>query len=213
MYSTSGTPVYAEPNVLSNIVMYLDRFVNIRVTGITDTGFYQVDIGGTYYIPGTYMIASTQESKTEKQKALDNLDTFAKAYINQLEQMQDYEDTSFALKDVTGDGVPELISGDNREIYTYYNERAVMIYYSENPITLYYSSKDNKLIGKYTWNSNEYWEVYNKDTTLLPWGQFKCVSSNASSYKDNATEISEDYTNDADTRGQMYEILKGILEL
>jgi hypothetical protein len=187
--------------------------VNIRVTGITDTGFYQVDIGGTYYIPGTYMIASTQESKTEKQKALDNLDKFSQAYVNQLEQMKDYENTSFALKDVTGDGVPELISGDNKEIYTYYNERTVMIYYSSNPITLYYSGKDNKLIGKYTWNSKELWEVYTKDTTLLPWGQFKCVSSDASLYKGNATEISEDYTNDADTRGQMYEILKGILEL
>ena len=37
MYSTSATPVYATPDVFSPIVVYLDRFVNVRVTGITGT--------------------------------------------------------------------------------------------------------------------------------------------------------------------------------
>jgi hypothetical protein len=212
MYTTSGTPVYATPDVFTNIVTYIDRFVCVRVTGITDNGFYQVDIGGTYYIPGPYMVLSIEAEKTEKQKALENLAKFSKAYVNQLNQMTKYEDTSFALIDVTGDGVPELISGDNTEIYTYYNERAVMIYYSANPIDLYYSKKDNKLLGKYTWLGSDIWEVYNKDTSLVPWGQFKCISTDASAYKKNAVEIETGYTNDYDTRKGMYSILKGILE-
>jgi hypothetical protein len=213
LYSTSGTPVYATPNVFSNVVVYLDRFVNVRVTGITDNGFYQVDIGGTYYIPGPYMVSQVEPVKTEKQKALENLDKFAQAYVNQLQQMDYYTNKSFALVDVTGDGVPEIIDGDGKEIYTYYNERAVMMYYSEIPITFYYSSKDNQLVGKYTWNCKDVWEIYNRDISLLPWGQFKCVSTNVTPYKKNLSEISKDYTNNEDTRDNMYEILKNILEL
>jgi hypothetical protein len=213
MYSTSGTPVYATPDIFSNVVIYLDRFVNVRVTGITDNGFYRVDIGGTYYIPGPYMVHSIEAEKTEKQKALENLDKFTEAYVNQLEQMDSYTNKSFALVDVTGDGVPELFDGDGKEIYTYYNERAVMMYYSEYPLTFYYSKKNNQLLGKYTWNSKEIWEVYNKDTSLLPWGQFKCISTNASAYTGTAEAISRSYTNDAATRADMYNILKGILDL
>lgn len=213
MYATSATPVYATPDVFTGVVMYLDRFMNVRVTGITDNGFYQVDINGKYYIPGAYLIASKATTKTEKQKALDNLDKFSQAYVNLLKQMDNYENKTFALLDVTGDGVPELISGDDSEIYTYYNERAMMIYYSANPTTLYYSSKDKKLLGKYTWNSNEYWEVYTKDTSLLPWGQLKCTSTDASSYKKNASVIDKEYTNDEDTRNGMYSTLKKILEI
>lgn len=212
MYTTSGTPVYATPDVFSPVVVYLERFVNVRVTGITDNGFYQVDLNGTYYIPGPYIVSQIEPEKTEKQKALEDLEDFAEAYRIQLEQMADYSPT-FALIDVTGDGIPEIFDESGKEIYTYYNKRAVMMYYSENPVTFYYSKKDNKLLGKYTWNSKEIWEVYNKDMSLLPWGQFKCVSTAASAYTGNATAVSRSYTNDGTTRGDIYNILKGILEL
>lgn len=212
LYSTSGTPVYAEPNVYSQIVLYLDRFTNVRVTGITDTGFYRVDLNGDYYIPGAYLVTQIEKPKTEKQKALEDLGDFAQAYRTQLEMMESYSET-FALKDVTGDGVPEIIDAAGREIYTYYDERAVMMYYSDYPVTFYYNKNDNKLLGKYKWNDKEIWEVYNKDVTLLPWGQFKCVSTAASAYTGNASTISRDYTNDAETRADMYEILKKILSL
>ena len=170
MYATSATPVYAAPDVYSPVVVYLERFTNVRVFGITDNGFYQVDLNGTYYIPGPFMVSQIEPAKTEKQKALDNLDDFTAAYRMQLEFMESYcED--FALIDVTGDGIPEIFDDAGREIYTYYDERPVMIYYSDYPVTFYYSKNDNKLMGKYTWNKNEIWEVYNKDVSLLPWGQ------------------------------------------
>lgn len=212
LYSTSGTPVYAAPDVFSQIVVYLDRFTNVRVTGITENGFYQVDLNGAYYIPGVYLVTQIEPAKTAKQLALEDLGDFAQAYRTQLEMMESYSET-FALKDVTGDGVPEIIDAAGREIYTYYNERAVMMYYSDYPVTFYYSKNDNKLLGKYKWNDKEIWEVYNKDVTLLPWGQFKCVSTAASAYTGNASTISRDYTNDAETRADMYEILREILSL
>lgn len=212
MYSTSGTPVYAAPDVFSPVVVYLDRFTNVRVNGITDNGFYRVDLNGTYYIPGPFMVSQIEPAKTEKQKALEDLQDFADAYRMQLEFMDSYS-PRFALVDVTGDGIPEIFDDAGREIYTYYNERPVMMYYTENPVTFYYSKKDNILLGKYTWNKNEIWEVYNKDVSLLPWGQFKCVSTVASPYKDNAAAISREYTNNAETRADIYNILKKILSL
>ena len=117
MYSTSATPVYATPDVFSPVVVYLDRFVNVRITGITDNGFYQVDLNGTYYIPGPYMVLQIAPEKTEKQKALENLEKFAEAYTNQLEQMESYS-SKFALIDVTGDGIPEIFDAAGKEIYT-----------------------------------------------------------------------------------------------
>ena len=157
MYTTSGTPVYATPDVYSPVVVYLERFTNVRVFGITDNGFYQVDLNGTYYIPGPFMVSQIEPAKTEKQKALDNLDDFTAAYRMQLEFMESYSE-DFALIDVTGDGIPEIFDDAGREIYTYYDERPVMIYYSDYPVTFYYSKNDNKLMGKYTWNKNEIWE-------------------------------------------------------
>ena len=212
MYSTSGTPVYATPDVFSPVVEYLDRFTNVRVNGITDNGFFQVDLNGPYYIPGPYLVSQIEPAKTEKQKALEDLEDFAEAYRIQLEFMASYSER-FALIDVTGDGIPEIFDDEGREIYTYYDKRPVMIYYSDNPVTFYYSKKDNKLLGKYTWNKKEIWEVYYKDVTFLPWGQFKCISTVASPYTGNATAISREYTNNAETRADIYNILKKILSL
>lgn len=212
MYSTSATPVYAAPDLFSPVVVYLDRFTNVRVNGITDNGFFQVDLNGTYYIPGPYMVSQIEPAKTEKQKALDDLEDFAEAYRMQLEFMESYSER-FALIDVTGDGIPEIFDDAGREVYTYYNKRPVMMYYSDNPVTFYYSKKDNKLLGKYTWNKKEIWEVYDKDISLLPWGQFKCVSTAASSYTGNAAAVSREYTNNAETRADIYNILKKILSL
>lgn len=41
MYSTSATPVYATPDLFSPVVVYLNRFTNVRVFGITDNGFFK----------------------------------------------------------------------------------------------------------------------------------------------------------------------------
>ncbi len=212
MYTTSGTPVYAEPDVYTDIVLYLDRFTNVRVTGITDTGFYRVDLNGDYYIPGPYLVTQIEEEKTAKEQALEDLEDLVDAYKVQLSMMESYSST-FALKDVTGDGVPEIIDEAGKEIYTYYNGRAVMIYYSSEPVTFYYSKSNNKLMGKYTWNDTEIWEVYSLDKSLLAWGQFKCVSTDASSYKSDAYTISRDYTNDDETRVDLYNILASYLSL
>ena len=93
MYTTSGTPVYATPDVFSPVVVYIDRFTNVRVYGITDNGFYQVDLNGTFYIPGPFMVSQIQPEKTEKQKALEDLEDFAEAYRMQLEFMESYSST------------------------------------------------------------------------------------------------------------------------
>lgn len=212
MYTTSGTPVFATPDLYSGVVVYIERFVNVTVTGITDNGFYQVDLNGNYYIPGPYLVGQIEPVKTEKQKVLENLEKFAEAYRIQLEQMQSYS-TSFGLLDVTGDGIPELFDLSGKEIYTYHDGRAVMIYYSEYPLTFYYSKKHNVLLGKYTWNKNEIWEVYFKDTSLFNWGQIKCFSTDASLYKKDAVAVPHAYVNDDGTRNGMYGILKDIMQI
>lgn len=212
MYSTSATPVYAAPDIYSNVVLYLERFTNLTVTGITENGFYRVNLNGDYYIPGPYLVSQISAEKTEKQKALENLSTLTEAYCTQLEQMEDYS-LYFALIDITGDGIPEIFDLSGKEIYTYYNERAVMLYYNANPVTFYYDKNSTTLLGYYTWNGNGIWEVYYKDTSLLPWGQLRCISTNASPYKEKAVVIGHNYSNTAETRAELYTILKEMLAL
>ena len=211
MYTTSGTPVYATPDVFSPVVVYIERFTNVRVFGITDNGFYQVDLNGTFYIPGPFLVSQVQPAKTEKQKALEDLEDFAEAYRMQLEFMESYSGT-FALAAVTRDGIPEIFDAEGKEIYTYYEKRPVMMYYSENPVKFYYSKGENKLLGMYTWNKKDIWEVYYKDTSLLPWGQFKCIGVATTPTKD-APVITRNYTNNAETRADLYNILKKMLSL
>lgn len=212
MYTTSGTPVYATPDLTSQIVCVLERFVNVTVTGVTENGFYQVDFNGKFYIPGPFLIAKVEAAKTEKQLALEKLSDFADAYRAQLEQMASYS-ASFALLDVTGDGIPELFASNGKEIYTYYDGRAVMIYYAENANTFYYSKKNNRLAGKYKWNEKECWEGFMMDYSLLPWGQLKCYTTDISPIKEDLNAVSYSRTNDAATRSEVYDILKEMLSL
>lgn len=210
LFSTSATPVYAAPDLYGIPVTYLDRFQRVRVNGITDNGFYRVDLGSVYYIPGPYLTDSLEAPKTEKQKALDNIKDITDAYNILLEQIADNYSNTFQLMDVTGDGVPEIIDNKNG-IYTYYDKHAVMIYCTTNPIELYYSKNNNVLMGHYKWKGSDIWEVYTKDTSLLPWGQFKCYSTNASAYREKAQKITCPYSNDSSTRNDLYNKLKNIL--
>lgn len=212
MYTTSGTPVFGVPNVTSNVVVYMDRFIQVTVTGITENGFYQIDLNGKYYVPGIYLIPQVNPAKTDKEKALEELQEIATAYQIQLEQMESYS-PAFGLLDITGDGIPELFDSNKNEIYTYYNGHAVMLYYSEYANEFYYSKKDNVLVGKYYWNNKEICEVFYRDTSLLPWGQLNCYTTDASLYAKNLTYVSMPYVNDLSTRNGIYTLLHTIMSV
>ena len=54
LYSNAYTALYEEADIASEIIVSADQFPDslpVQVTGITTSGFYQVDVGGTYYIP------------------------------------------------------------------------------------------------------------------------------------------------------------------
>lgn len=212
LYAISGTPVYAVPDVYSGVVVVLDRFVQVKVTGITYNGFYQIDLNGNYYVPGAFLIQHVAPEKTEKQKVLENLEKYADAYVMLLEQMESYSAT-FGLMDVTGDGIPEIFDSEGKEIFTYYNEKPVMMYYLDRPTDFYYSKAHNQLLGNYKWNEISVWELYNKDVSILPWGQFKCIGVATSDIYNKANKVTHDYVNNSSTRANMYNILKKYMEI
>lgn len=212
MYTTSGTPVYAAPDLSAQVITVLDRFICITVTGITDSGFYQVELNGKYYIPGPFLVANIWPEKTAKQLALENADKITEAYRILLEQMESYS-SAFGMLDINGDSIPEIFDLAGKEIYTYYNEHAVMIYYNEYADTFYFSKKYNQLAGKYVWNKKDCWEVLAFDYSVLPWGQLRCVNTNISVYKDDLKAISHDYTNDQSTRNDLKNILIKMMSL
>ena len=82
MYTTSGTPVYAAPDLNSAIVVYLERFVNVTVTGITDNGFYRVNLNGDYYIPGPYLISPIRQRNRKHWITLTSLPRLIRISLN-----------------------------------------------------------------------------------------------------------------------------------
>lgn len=210
MYSTSGTPVYAQPDIYTPIVVIIERFVQINVTGITNNGFFQVDLGGTFYIPGPFLVSKVTPDKTKKQIALEQIDDFTLAYTELLEQLEPTI-PAYTLMDITGDGVPELLLSNKKEIYTYYDKHPVVVYYCQEPTNHYYNKKTNTFLGKYNWLNNDVWEVYYLDTGLLPWGQLKCFSTDASAYKGDAKPVEYNYSNNASTRADIKRILTDML--
>ena len=55
MYSNEYTVLYAEPDLTSTVIVPNEGFpldTPIQVTGVTDSGFIQIDLNGTYYISG-----------------------------------------------------------------------------------------------------------------------------------------------------------------
>lgn len=210
MYTISGTAVYAVPDVYTGPVLYLERFVNVTVTGITENGFYRVDLNGDYYIPGVFLVSQIAPVKSAKELAKEKLDSITEAYRIQLEQMESYS-PKFGLVDIDGDGIPELFDQNGKEIYKYNGKHAVMIYYNENPTKFYYTKDHKRLAGKYTWMKQEVWEAYYIDYSLFPWGQVKCFSQDVSAIKNDLKEVERNYTNDAATRANLAETLKKIM--
>ena len=63
LVSNAETVVYAEADLASTIILPdLQEGLPIQVTGITDTGFFQVNLGEVFYIPGYGLSEPTAES-------------------------------------------------------------------------------------------------------------------------------------------------------
>lgn len=62
LYSVGDTPVYAAPDLTGTIVTTLAANIPVSVLGVTSNGWFQVDINGVYYIPGSGLKASTDGS-------------------------------------------------------------------------------------------------------------------------------------------------------
>lgn len=70
MYSTPEAQLYAEPDLNSQIILTKEAFEDdlpIVVTGVTDNGFFRVDVGVVCYIPenGLTEVSALQTAKNE----------------------------------------------------------------------------------------------------------------------------------------------------
>ena len=61
LYTAIQTGVYAEPDAQTTAVTVVDANLPIAVTGITSNGWFQIDLGGVYYVPGAALAAPTAE--------------------------------------------------------------------------------------------------------------------------------------------------------
>lgn len=196
-------PFFSAPDVTSTLLGRIERDTRLEVTGQTDNGFYQVLINGVYnYIPAPFFKPIAKE-KTGTAAIKETCKNLAEAYTATL-QSEEGIITKFAIKDVTGDGIPEIISLEGREIYTYYNKRAVMIYYSDNSQDFYYSKDLKLLVSKLTLNGETRYETYALCNSAVPWGQLTCASPSLMGYSlDKFTKITANYENTSTVRNDL----------
>lgn len=62
LYSIKGTSVYNYPDLNATIVTTLQANLPVEVLGVTSNGWFQVDINGKYYIPGSGLVATQEQA-------------------------------------------------------------------------------------------------------------------------------------------------------
>ena len=71
--TTGQVGIYAEPDSLQEPLAKVDAGIPVKVTGITSNGWFQVDVGGVYYMQGVALanlqVTSENEEKTEDTNA------------------------------------------------------------------------------------------------------------------------------------------------
>lgn len=67
LYTAMQTNVYIEPDSQAAAITVLDINLPIAVTGITSNGWFQIDLGGVYYVPGEALAAPTAEQTQASQ--------------------------------------------------------------------------------------------------------------------------------------------------
>ena len=94
LYTNKNTVVYAEADLAEKVILpTIQEGLPVKVTGITNNGFFQVDIAGTYYIPGYGLDATVAVKRTVKQDQVDLSDTVIESkntyndYINEVIQL------------------------------------------------------------------------------------------------------------------------------
>lgn len=203
-YTKPATPCFAQPDLGSPVVAYLDKFLPVNVTGFTDNGFFRVNIGTDVYIPVAFLSESLN-NKSKDDIAKEKLADCAFAYRIQLEQLDGLA-TKFGFFDVNGDGFLDLVT-NNEQIFIYYNKRAYMAYYNSYDCSLYFHKPTSTLVAKLKYDGDTHWEINSYSTATLPSGYFTCVSTDVGPYGNNLTEITYPFKNNDETRGALTEHL------
>lgn len=72
MYTNAKSVVYAAPDLQSMIITAIEPNLPVDVTGITSNGWYQIDLKGTYYIPG-YGLEDKADENAKKSYQADEI--------------------------------------------------------------------------------------------------------------------------------------------
>jgi hypothetical protein len=122
---------------------------------------------------GTETEAEDEIIKTQVQVDLDGI---ANAYVKVMNEPSMELSDTFGLFDITGDGLPELFSGNGTEVITYWNNDRWELITEMVKLEWYYDAEQEKPLCYYVWDNeqgHEEWLLYyNIDTNVengFPW--------------------------------------------
>lgn len=118
---------------------------------------------------------ATPEPEIVKTQVQVDLTGLAKAYSNYMYNECMELSTTFGLFDITGDGIPELFSGQGADVVTYWQGESWSLVCDMVLLTWYYNEETQEPGCYYYWENNGYVEewiwFYPIDTTVgeYPW--------------------------------------------
>lgn len=207
-YAKTTCPVFAFADVNSPVLISVDIDTRLPVTGYLDTGYFMVDLGQPqmYYVAAA-CVRMQCDIPTNEEALKKVIAIVADAYSMHLEANAALI-SRFGIKDLTGDGIPELIYENGHEVFTIYNNRAVSLFYTETDMSYYYAAKEKLCAGLFYKDGKENWQIFTVSDTVLPWGQMTCAYPGLAGYqKDQFKKVECNLSNDANQRQKLYETL------
>lgn len=62
LYSNENTKVYSQPDISQPVVTVIAKDLPVDVTGITSNGWFQIELKGTYYVPGDGLVSKNADN-------------------------------------------------------------------------------------------------------------------------------------------------------
>lgn len=132
LYTSANTRIFTQPDGEAAPVLTLGAGIPVLVTGITSNGWYQINVNGTYYVPGNELMEGEAVPAPSTASLARSYQTVVSGNVSSVAEMQSlvkkalevhadtlYMNSSMNIFDSTSSYMESLIGGQNGDYVTH----------------------------------------------------------------------------------------------